>query len=209
MNRGYDAVAFLDADNWYYPDHIEAMVELHLRTGAAVCTATRTIHRQDGSLMFQDRTECDGIGHVDTSCYFVARPAFELLPLWVMMPGPLGPVGDRVFWQSIIARRIPRAHSYRPTVAFRTQYQCHYARLREPAPPGAKTNEASTGKANRWWQSLPRDIRRRWGRYFASSPFTAPDPSPAGRPTPAGAVANQFEFLIGPSGVHEFGMGRR
>ncbi len=23
MNRGYDAIAFLDADNWYYPDHIE------------------------------------------------------------------------------------------------------------------------------------------------------------------------------------------
>src|SRR5262245_29299152 len=29
MNQDYDAVAYLDADNWYYPNHIESMVLLH------------------------------------------------------------------------------------------------------------------------------------------------------------------------------------
>ena len=203
MNHGFDAVAFLDADNWYYPDHIESMVDLHRRTGAAVCTATRSIHRQDGSLMFQDDNECDGITHVDTSCYFVTRAAFELLPVWVMMPVELGPVGDRVFWRSIVTRRIPRAHCSRPTVAFRTQYEVHYARLGEPAPPGAKSNEASTGKAWRWWFSLPQDVRSRWSRYFDSSPFAMPASSPAHRPGPPDAGADHFAVSIGPSGIHE------
>ena len=169
MNRGYDAVAFLDADNWYYPDHIESMIELHRRTGAAVCTASRTIHRSDGSLMYADTQECDGKSHVDTSCFFLLRPAFRVLPLWVMMPTPLGPVGDRVFWQAIVARRIPRAHHPRPTVAFRTQYRVHYANLGEPAPPGSKSNEESTGKAMAWWNALPEDVRHEWSRYFGSS----------------------------------------
>ena len=70
MNQGFDAIAFLDADNWYYPQHIEEMLCLHRKTGAAICTAARTIHRLDGSLMFPDR-ESDGDSHVDTSCFFV------------------------------------------------------------------------------------------------------------------------------------------
>jgi len=168
MNQGYDAVSFLDADNWYYPNHIESMINLHRQTGAAVCTASRTIHRWDGSLMYADVHECDGKRHVDTNCFFMMRPAFRVLPIWMMMPTPLGPVGDRVIWQSIVARRIPCAHNPEPTVAFRTQYQVHYSNLGEPAPPGAKSNADSTGIAMMWWNSLPEDVRNEWGRYFGS-----------------------------------------
>ena len=168
MNQGYDAVSFLDADNWYYPNHIESMINLHRQTGAAVCTASRTIHRWDGSLMYADVHESDGKRHVDTNCFFMMRPAFRVLPIWMMMPTPLGPVCDRVIWQSIVARRIPCAHNPEPTVAFRTQYQVHYSNLGEPAPPGAKSNADSTGKAMMWWNSLPEDVRNEWGRYFAS-----------------------------------------
>jgi glycosyltransferase involved in cell wall biosynthesis len=203
MNQGYDAVAFLDADNWYYPDHIESMVDLHRRTGAAVCTATRNIHRQDGSLMFTDNNECNGITHVDTSCYFVTRAAFELLPIWLMMPGQLGPVGDRVFWRSIVARRIPHAHFSRSTVAFRTRYEAHYASLGEPAPPGAKSNEASTGQANRWWRSLTQDVRSRWLRYFESSPSAPPNSSPAQEPGPPDPAVNPFAVSVGSSGISD------
>lgn len=52
--QGYDAVAFLDADNWYRSDHIQRLLELHRRTGAAVCTSRRSMHRADGSYMFDD-----------------------------------------------------------------------------------------------------------------------------------------------------------
>jgi glycosyltransferase involved in cell wall biosynthesis len=63
FNQGYDAVAFLDADNWYPPDNLERLVDLHARTGAAVCTAGRTMHRLDGSYMFDDDKN-NGRSHV-------------------------------------------------------------------------------------------------------------------------------------------------
>ncbi len=106
--EGYDAVAFLDADNWLYPEHIATMVRLHQQTGAVVCTATRTLHRLDGSLMFVDR-ESDGDKHADTNCMFFTRALFKLLPLWVMMPIQMAPQCDRVLWSAIKMRDCKRA----------------------------------------------------------------------------------------------------
>ncbi len=168
MNQGYDAIAYLDADNWYFPNHVEAMVALHRQTGAAVCTASRTIHRLDGSLMYANAWECDGIELVDTSCLFITRAAFRVLPIWAMMPRELGPIDDRIFWNAIRTRRYSCAHHPQPTVAFRTQYECHYEYLGEQAPPGAKSNAESTGKAFQWWNSLPPELREDWERYFGA-----------------------------------------
>ena len=123
MTQGFDAVAYLDADNWYYPNHVEAMVALHRATGAAVCTTTRTINRLDGSLMYTDVLESNGRDHVDTSCLFVTRAAFRVLPVWAMMPPQLGPLCDRVMWAAIRGHRFTTAHHAEPTVAFRTQYE--------------------------------------------------------------------------------------
>jgi glycosyltransferase involved in cell wall biosynthesis len=44
VTEGFDAVAFLDADNWYRADHISRLVDLHQETGASVCTSGRTMH---------------------------------------------------------------------------------------------------------------------------------------------------------------------
>ena len=117
MSLGFDAIAYLDADNGYYANHVDSMIKLLQQTRAAICTASRTIHRQDGSLMFTD-PECDGSSHVDTSCYFFTKQAFRLLPLWGMMPPQLGPVGDRVMWNMIRFFGISCAHNQEPTVAF-------------------------------------------------------------------------------------------
>lgn len=170
MNQGFDAIAYLDADNWYYPDHIESMIKLHEQTGAVVCTASRTIHRLDGSLLYVDKTECDGRKQVDTSCFFLTRPAFQVLPIWATMPRELGPICDLVIWQSLLARGLPQAHhGSRPTVAFRTQYQAHYRSAGEEPPPGTKTGAETTGKAVAWWNGLSDEQRHRWMSYFSAA----------------------------------------
>jgi hypothetical protein len=166
MNRDFDAIAYLDADNWYYPNHIESMVTLHQRTGAIVCSATRSIHRLDGSLMYTDTFECDGDGHVDTSCLFLLRPAFGVLPFWAMMPKQLGPTGDMIIWTAIRARGFLSAHHAEPTVAFRTQYQLHYQNVGESPPPETKSTADSTIGARSWWDSLPSEVRAMWHRYL-------------------------------------------
>lgn len=168
MNSGFDAIAYLDADNWYYPNHIEAMVTLHEVTGAAVCTAGRSIHRMDGSLMYVDDRENDGNRHVDTSCLFLTRKAFRMTPLWATMPQELGPNGDRVFWQALCSKGLPKAHNPEPTVAFRTQYDVHYQNLGEEPPIDAKTVAETTGKAGKWWLSLDDEERKQWSHYFST-----------------------------------------
>ncbi len=151
---GVDAVAFLDADNWYHDDHVESLVALHQRTGALVCTSGRNIHRADGSVLIAGGETGDGETHTDTSCLWIHRRAFEVLSLWTAMPPALGAIGDRVIWAAIMARKIPRAHSGRSTMAYRSQYAAHYIACGETPPENAKTSE-SLISAFRLWEELP------------------------------------------------------
>jgi hypothetical protein len=166
MNQDFDAIAHLDADNWFLPTHIESMVNLHRQTGACVCTATRNIHRLDGSFMYTDNFDSDGHKFVDTNCLFLTRGAFEMLPLWAMMPQELAPSADRVIWRAIVRRGYSRAHCPTPTVAYRTQWEAHYRNLQEPAPPNAKTVAEFTAKADSWWLAMPPETRGKWERYL-------------------------------------------
>jgi glycosyltransferase involved in cell wall biosynthesis len=140
MNQGFSAIAFLDADNWYEPNHIARMVALHRRTQADVCTAGRMIVREDGSPMFVD-WESNGVDFTDTSCLWLTGQALSLVPLWGMMPPAAGPIGDRVFWRAVVNQGLSRAHDPSPTVAFRTRYQYHYEQAGESPPEGAKSVE--------------------------------------------------------------------
>jgi glycosyltransferase involved in cell wall biosynthesis len=166
MKQGYDVIVFLDADNWLYPNHLESLVNLQRQTGAAVCTATRSFHRLDGSLMYIDRHDSDGKRHVDTNCLFLTQAAFRVLPVWVMIPRQLYTLGDNLFWQALLAAGLKTAHHPHPTVAYRTPYQVHYRNFGEPAPPGTKSNEETSGKAHRWWHALPEEERQDWTRYL-------------------------------------------
>src|SRR5688572_19646925 len=47
----HEAVAFLDADNWFETEHLRTLMSLQERTKAAVVTATRFLRRHDGSLL--------------------------------------------------------------------------------------------------------------------------------------------------------------
>jgi hypothetical protein len=165
MNEDFDAICYLDADNWYCPNHVEAMLSLQRQTGAEVCAGTRSVHGWDGELLFVDRDECDGVKHVDTSCLFLTRAAFGLLPIWAMMPRQLSPIGDFIFWDAVCNQGFTRAHHPEPTVAFRTRYAAHYVRVQRPAPPEAKTVAATSDAAMDWWKALPQDQKDHWWRF--------------------------------------------
>ena len=67
IGQGFDAIAYLDADNWYDPEHINILMSLHKKTGAAVVTSARNLHRLDGTLLGKC-FEVDGKLFVDTNC---------------------------------------------------------------------------------------------------------------------------------------------
>jgi len=134
---GFDAVAFLDADNWFSPLHVQEMLRLHCETGAVVCTAGQSIARVDGT-PFNLKSESDGDKHADTSTIFVTREAFPLLANWALIPPELAAVGDRVWWLLAKASGYKRAHSELETVFYRNRHAAQYRALGEVPPAGTK-----------------------------------------------------------------------
>lgn len=134
----YDFIAYLDADNWWQPDHLSSLMELHQSSRAPVCTSMRTFHATDGTQMSITEPEEDRLHHVDTNCILLQRRAFEVLPIWSRMPAPLNAISDRIFVAAIRKNRLPMASTRQRTVAYRTQYESHYRSAGLPPPPGFK-----------------------------------------------------------------------
>jgi hypothetical protein len=140
IGQGFDAIAYLDADNWYYPHHVETLVAQHRDSGAAVISATRNLHRLDGSLLGAC-PDSEGDSFIDVNCYFLTRAAFRVVPAWWMMPSHLHVIDDRVMLAYIRRLNLSHQHCAVPTVAYRTAFAFHYRRVGERPPPGTKTGQ--------------------------------------------------------------------
>ena len=133
---GADAIAFLDADNWFYPDHLEGMLA-HMRDNDLdVGCSTRMLHRLDGSPMIRC-PHVNGTDAVDTNCLVVLRSAFPSLLGWVLHDQDQAGVTDQILWR--ILRRMGARTGFldRATVAYRTRHRLHYQIAGETPPPEA------------------------------------------------------------------------
>jgi hypothetical protein len=144
---GFDAIAYLDADNWFDDDHIEVMLEGHRQSGHPLVACKRTFVDLGGDPLAIAEHEEERHRHVDTSCWLLFRPAFPLLKAW-LMPRALSPVCDRVFFHAVLNARLPITAAACRTVTFRSQYAVHYQAAGLTPPPGAKVIDASIASAN-------------------------------------------------------------
>lgn len=149
---GFDAVAYLDADNWYDEDHIAKMVAGHAHSGYPLVACKRTFRDLEGNVLAVTEGEEERHRHVDTSCWLLFRPAFGLLKAW-LMPKPLSPVCDRIFFHAVLHARLPITGASCRTVNFRTRYALHYEAADRPAPAEAKVIGASVDAANAYLAS--------------------------------------------------------
>jgi hypothetical protein len=136
--RGFEAITFLDSDNWFEPNHIEHMVRLATTESAAVVAAQRKLWSLEGEMLGIDTFDSDGKIFCDTSCIFMTYPAFDLVIEW-LMPKNLAIVGDRVFWDKVVNSGFKRVVSELPTVNYITDWSAHYKSLGLPVPSYAKT----------------------------------------------------------------------
>ena len=152
-----DAIAYLDADNWFHPGHLRSLLGLHQQGGVDVCCARRSFHGMDGIEMpgAGDPDEDEG-RHVDTSCYLLSRSAFGVIDVWTRMPRMLSPVCDRVFFSALQEQRLALGFTRRATVAFRSQYGAHYAAAGLPPPEGVKWD---VGTRERAWLATAEGIQ--------------------------------------------------
>ena len=137
---GYDVVAYLDADNWFAPEHISNAVAAHEASGHPVVCCKRTFHDMEGAPLPIIEPAEESRSHVDTSCFVIFRPAFSAFRAW-SMPKELGPICDRILLHRILRDRFPIHWLEDRTVAFRTQYAYHYRLAGLPIPSGSKNNE--------------------------------------------------------------------
>jgi hypothetical protein len=136
---GFDAVAYLDADNWYDSAHIEGLIEAHeANDQISLVTCKRRFFDLEGQELHITDADEDANQHVDTSCWIIFRPAFSLLRAWIM-PKILAPICDRIFLQKTAHERFRRFSTDHRTVAFRTKFAGHYKAAGAPVPAQAKS----------------------------------------------------------------------
>jgi hypothetical protein len=136
---GFDAVAYLDADNWYDSTHIQGLIEAHeANSQISLISCKRLFYDLQGRQLHITEPDEDANRHVDTSCWIVFRPAFALLRAW-LMPKVLAPMNDRIFLQKAVHDRFQRFATDNRTVNYRTLYAGHYRDAGAPVPSGARS----------------------------------------------------------------------
>lgn len=129
---GYDAVAFLDADNWFEPKHIERLVKRQHETNATAVFSLRNIYLPDGFKLPAIDHEDKRRSHVDTSCMMLTRACEFAMHLWGQMPQEWGPVCDRVVYAELGSQRL--AWSENRTLNFKSNYGIHFHIANRPLP---------------------------------------------------------------------------
>jgi len=138
VSEGYDAIAMLDADNWFEPDHVQTCVEVAERTGADFVSARRFWARADGSRMPVRIQEDEDGSHVDTNCFFLLFGSFHTIPRWLMMPKPMAIWCDRFYLASMRQEGLKEATTDRPTVNYLCTWADVFQSIGETPPPYAK-----------------------------------------------------------------------
>jgi glycosyltransferase involved in cell wall biosynthesis len=136
ITQGADAIAFLDADNWFQPDHLEALRDYALTNNLDACSSARTLNRPDGSFL----AKCpmvNGRPLVDTSCLLVMRSAFSHMIAWALQSQDNAAVMDQEIWRHMHAMGARLGFLDRPSVCYRTRHASHYRLVGEVPPPDA------------------------------------------------------------------------
>jgi glycosyltransferase involved in cell wall biosynthesis len=129
IGQGYDAIAWLDYDNWYEPNHIELLVNGLISRGASIACSARWLYTVSEEKMGQCY-EVDGVNFVDANCYLIGRESFRLAWKWLTIPAHNHYRDDRYIWTEVkrmVAEEGTIAvYSHVPTLCYRTNYTIHY-----------------------------------------------------------------------------------
>lgn len=151
IGLGVDAVAFLDADNWYSPNHISGLMEAKQTNGAAFVSSGRMLWSLDGYSM----GECpliDPLKFIDSNCMLFGREAFGLLHQWVLMPSYGHLIGDRIIYHHVLQSGLVRVHVPRPTVNYLCGKEGLYKLMNQPIPASCSRRPDYESSFKQWAQ---------------------------------------------------------
>ena len=134
LNQGFEAFAFLDADNLFEPDHVQSLVEVCTTTRAKVAFSERKVVLAGGAV-WEPPIRRPPLSDIDTNCFFITDRAAFLLAAWAMIDRSIASVGDRFLHHLVWSRDLKRAYTRRRTVIYHSNLWDHYrsAGIQPPA----------------------------------------------------------------------------
>ena len=142
----YDGICFLDADNWYEPEHISNIRQVYNDYQSPVISTARHLYLKENGQYLGICPDCDGVNFVDTSCYFFHRDAFDVCRHWLFKAEGMGVIDDRIIWAEVLRQNIKRTHITTPTVNYVTDFAVHYEQFGLIAPPFSRVLNAELFK---------------------------------------------------------------
>jgi hypothetical protein len=141
ISEGYEAICFLDSDNWYDKNHVEHCLESALLKYPNILEcdyviAKRRLCRPNLTIMNINEEP----GHVDTNCFFFLPGSYYLIPYWNLMPKEFSNVGDRIFTQKITSSNLNFSINKINTVNYLNLWESTYHAIGEIPPDNAKSN---------------------------------------------------------------------
>jgi len=137
IGLGVDAVAFLDGDNWYGPDHIASLLAEMDEHQADFVSSSRTLCRLDGTVMGPCPLT-DPERFIDTNAMLFGRGSLHLLHQWVLMPPYCHLIGDRIMLHHLKQSGVQRRHLNQGSVFYRCAKEGLYLQLQQSVPPGVQ-----------------------------------------------------------------------
>lgn len=132
--EGYDAIAFLDADNRIDADHAALCLEAARSGPVDVVVARRRFELRDGTPV----PAADDAELVDTNCLFLLRGAFPVIARWALIPSALAAIGDRLFHAALVQAGSRITTTDRSSVTYVSHWAAHHAALGRAIPAGAR-----------------------------------------------------------------------
>lgn len=124
--QGYDVVAFLDADNWYEPDHIARALDAMAKDDLDVVFAKRHIIFPDGDVLSVEDPQDLAQTHVDTNCYVISKSAAPVMGMMALYPKEFGVGEDRYLRLIIDGMKFKTGYVDKKTVWYETNWGFHY-----------------------------------------------------------------------------------
>ncbi|MBI1260742.1 MAG: hypothetical protein GC184_03365 [Rhizobiales bacterium] len=122
----YDAACYLDADNFFMPEHLESLLP-HLAQCDVLCTKRSFYDVNGRHLPGAYDTDENNLAHVDTNCLILSKSSFDALDFWPKIPRKVAYIGDRIFL-SFLRRSGNRRFKFvdQRTVGYETQWKHHF-----------------------------------------------------------------------------------
>ena len=123
----FDAIMYLDADNWLEKDHAEQYLNCLINSGLEInevgYIVGKRLNRGPKNEILKYKDE---IGHYDTSEFMLLRNCFDLIRYWSLMPKQFGPICDRILNFKSSSSEAKYLEVEKPTINFLMRYAGPY-----------------------------------------------------------------------------------